>query len=414
MRRESASPVPARAVGTDVRRNNLQVILRHLATAGPASRATIAAMSGLTRATVSRLALELIAAGLVAEGERTTGGHAGRPSTALHLDGRHVLAMGAEINVDYLALQVVDLSGRTAQSEERAFDAQAAGPDETLRALGAMCRDAIAGLGEHTGGRPIVLSGVGIAIPALVDASTGTATEAPNLHWHDVGVAAAMRRELDVDGVPIEVGNDANFSAIAEYRLGACAGVADLIYVTGEVGIGGGVIIDGRPLLGRHGHGGEVGHMKIDRAGPRCGCGRRGCWEASIGLTALLRAVGVRASQSTSPRAKVATVADRAAHGDARTLRALEEIGVCVGLGAANLANVFDPQAIVLGGYFVELGEWILPSAASTLAAETMAPSADVPVLTTSVLGYTAAAQGAAIHVLDRVFADPVRLIDLR
>ena len=153
-----------------------------------------------------------------------------------------------------------------------------------------------------------------------------------------------------------------------------------------------------------------------DPGGPVCGCGRRGCWEALIGLHALLPAAfpggpGQHwAAAGEPPEAKAAAVARLARAGDAHVLTALADIGRWVGIGAANLANVFNPRAIVLGGYFTLLAEWILPPAARALAEGVLAPDAGGCSLTTSSLGFSAAARGGAIHVADQIISDPAML----
>ena len=128
---DTAAPVlPSGSGHRDIRRNNLEVVLRHLSLLGPDSRAAIATRSGLTRSTVSRLVGELMELGLVGETGPDPGHGIGRPATRLELDGRHVLAVGAEINVDYLAVLVTDLAGREIYEQRRPYDAIAApGPE---------------------------------------------------------------------------------------------------------------------------------------------------------------------------------------------------------------------------------------------------------------------------------------------
>ena len=400
----------------EIRRNNLEVVLRHLSLAGPDSRASIAARAGLTRSTISRLVGELMDLGLVGE----TGPHRaqgiGRPATLLELDGRHVLAVGAEINVDYLAVLVTDLAGRQVYEQRRAYDAIADGPGHSITSLAGLCREALGALVGPRGRRQPIIAGLTVAVPGLVDAQARAVTLAPNLGWTGVPVARQLRELLHLGPAPVSVGNDASLAAMAEYRVGSYAGTPDLIYVTGEMGIGGGIVVDGRPLLGVQGFGGEIGHMKLDPGGPVCGCGRRGCWEARIGLHALLRAAFPDGSDrqrldiGEPPEAKAAAVARLARSGDAQVLAALADVGRWVGIGAANLANVFNPRAIILGGYFTLLADWILPPAAGALAAGVLAPEAGGCTLTTSALGFSAAARGGAIHVADQIISDPALL----
>lgn len=407
--------VPLPAGHADIRHNNLAVVLRVLAVHGAGSRAGIAARTGLGPSTVSRLVGELIELGLVQEAGTDHTRRAGRPATLLEFDGRHVLALGAEINVDYLAVVGTDLANRTVYEAQVAFDAVAAGPDRSAAALARLCRQAITAVASRPQPRPLVVSGLAVAVPGLVDAASGVVTEAPNLHWRQVPFGAALSTQPGLAGVDITVANDANLGALAEYRIGAWAGTPNLVYVTGEVGIGGGIIVGGQPLLGARGRGGEIGHMNLDPAGPPCGCGRRGCWEALIGLGALLRAAGTRPLASPggtgpmAPETKAASIAARARGGDERILAAFRELGHWVGTGCANLVNIFDPQVIILGGFFRQIAEWILPPARASLEAGVLAPGAGGCELAISSLGFTAAARGGALHVADQVLANPAR-----
>ena len=410
----SGSVIPKRAGHNDIRRNNLELVLRHLSTVGADSRAGIAARAGLTRATVSRLVAELIDLGLVRESGQDRDGRAGRPGTVLELDGG-VVAIGMEINVDYLSVLVIDLAGREVLRERQVFDA-AVGPDACLVALGDLYRRTRRRLAARRARPAPLVAGLTIAVPGLVDVVAGVVAEAPNLRWRDVPVAeplAQMLRLGGAGGVRIHVGNDANLAAIAEYRSGAWAGTPNLVYITGEVGIGGGIIVGGKPLLGTRGYGGEVGHMNVMPDGPLCGCGRRGCWEACVGLNALLHSAHQRPRGDVPPERKIEPLVKRARAGDERTLAVLHELGRWIGVGAANLANLFDPQVIILGGYFAHLGEWILPVAQEALEAGTLARTGEHLLLATSTLGFTAAAQGGALHAIERVMSDPTGLLAL-
>lgn len=410
-----ASVVPSGTSHREVRRNNLEVVLRHLSLTGPDSRASIAARARLTRSTISRLTGELIDLGLVRESGSGAVQGIGRPATLLELDGRHILALGAEVNVDYLAVLVADLAGRKIYEQRIAFDAVAADANQSIAALADLCREALHALSGPRGGRQPVVAGLTVAIPGLVDGPARVVTLAPNLRWSGVPVAERLCELLQVGPVPVGVHNDASLAAIAEYRVGSYAGVPDLIYITGETGIGGGIIVAGRPLRGIRGFGGEVGHMKLDPKGPVCGCGRSGCWEALIGLHALQQAAfpGVTdqaAAPGEPPEAKAAAMARLARAGDDRVLTALAEIGRWVGIGAANLANVFNPQAIILGGYFTVLADWILRSASVAFLDGVLAKDAGGCSLVISSLGFSAAARGAAIHVADQIISDPAVL----
>jgi predicted NBD/HSP70 family sugar kinase len=403
--------LPARADHTLVRRNNLELTLRLLALTPGLSRADLAGGTGLTRATVTRLVAELIELGLVREGTVSSSRRVGRPGTPLEIDGRHVLAIGLEVNVDYIAILVRDLGGRDVHRDECAFDCVSAGPDGSVRAAIDLCHRAIRRVRNRRHDRPPVIVGVAAAIAGLVDSRDGVVVEAPNLEWRDYSFGPALGDGLRLNGAAVRVGNDANFAALAEFRTGAWAGTADLIYVTGEVGIGGGIIAGGQPLLGSQGFGGEIGHMRVDPSGPRCHCGRRGCWEALIGLSAVLRSAGISPPSGTHPRTMLEALVTRRREGNRLALDAIDRLGRDVGVGAAMLGNIFDPSVIILGGYFVALEEWILPRAQRELAKGMLGRRAAMPDLGVSGLGFTAAARGAALHAMDAVLSDPATLL---
>ena len=187
---------PAIPTGTghgEIRRNNLEVVLRHLSLVGPDSRASIAARAGLTPSTVSRLVAELIDLGLVRETVPNRPHGIGRPATWLELDGRHILAIGTEINVDYLSVLVTDLAGREVFEQRLAFDATAAGPESSITALAALCQQGLRTLADRQHQRQAIVAGLAVAVPALVDVRAGTVIVAPNLRWTGVPVAWPAR-----------------------------------------------------------------------------------------------------------------------------------------------------------------------------------------------------------------------------
>lgn len=408
--RQGQPGIPERADHGEVRRNNLELVLRHLALLGPASRATIASRAGLTRATVSRLVAELLELGLVKEVGLEQTGATGRPGTSLELDGSHLLAVGAEVNVEKLTVVVTDLTGQPLCQKHLSLDVVGAGPEEAIKKLASACRRNVATVArKHNAAGPPRVAGIGVAVPGLVDVTRGVVTDAPNLRWHEVPLARWLRRRLPWANVPIAVGNDANFAAQAEYWTGPYAGAPNLAYITGDVGIGGGLIVEGKLLLGPRGHAGEVGHMSMDPSGPRCGCGRRGCWEALVGRAAFLATLGASVS-SGRPEDAIAKVAEKARSGDSKVLSAIDRLGHWVGLGAANLVNLVGTEVVLLGGYFAELDQWVLPPARAVLRDQIMANDAKDCLLVASSLGFGAAAGGAALQAVDQVLSDPTVL----
>ena len=248
--------------------------------------------------------------------------------------------------------------------------------------------------------------GATVAVPGLVARDNRTVAWAPNLGWDGRHLAAELEKAFG-DPCPTTIDNDANCAALAEAAHGVTTDVEHSLYITGTIGIGAGIVQDGQLLRGSAGFAGEVGHMPVGDPERECGCGRLGCWEASVGLRAMLRAVGIE--EEDTPLQSAVTVADRAAR-DAGTREALEALGRDLGTGLATLAAVLDPGAIVLGGYFVPLGAYVVPSAGAVLAERLPSAPIHLPQIRLSSLGIHAAALGAAEVALADVYAGTLTL----
>lgn len=378
-----------------LRRLNTSLVLRSLRQQGPATRAELAKRTGLAKATVGVIVGGLAEVAAVDESASVPGGPGGRgrPGRPVTLTGEGLLGLGLELNVDYVSAVVLDLGGRVRLSETRPV----AGTDP-LPVLVDLARSVVR---RGPDGR---LVGAMVAVPGLVRGDDRTVAWTPNLAAPDERVAVGIEEVLG-GRCPVSVGNDANCAAYAESHHGAAVGAEHALYLTGTVGIGAGIVTDGRLLRGAAGFAGEVGHMPIGDSTAACGCGRRGCWEASIGLHAMLAAVGM--PELDTPYLSAQAVADRAEH-DPAVRAALDNLGRDVGLGLAILANVLDPSLVVLGGYFVALGEHVLGPARRSLDERLPSPAQGRPELRLSTLGMEAAALGAAELALEGVFSGDV------
>ncbi len=386
---------------------NLALVLRRLRDHGPRSRATLAAELGTTRTAISTQVADLVERGLVRVGgiER---GAVGRPGTTVELDGRNVAGLGAEINVNHVSTVALDLTGTVVSEHKLGLDARAVPAEEVLDRLADLVRETVADV-ERRGADPV---GLTVGVAGLVDRDRDLLTHAPNLGWYDVPVGDLLRDRLG-SAYPIAVDNEANLAAIAEATPGD-PDRQDVLVIFGEVGVGGGIVADGRLLRGRHGYAGEFGHMIVEPHGRRCGCGRVGCWETVAGLRALM---DLAADPDDPVRDPALAIDDRMAElnrrahlGDTRTLDALAQVGGWVGAGAAVLANALNPAAIVLSGYFAAVGAHMRPAIETRLQAGVLAPDAGGTRVELSTLGFTAAVRGGAGLALDAVFADPTRV----
>ncbi|WP_422774135.1 ROK family protein [Plantactinospora sp. WMMC1484] len=386
----------------DVRATNLAVVLRFVRAHAPCSRADIAATTGLNKATVSSLVAELLDRRLI----RETGlaeNRIGRPATMLVVDGAPYAAIGIEVSIDELTVVAVDLAGTELLSWRRAFDGSSASPGRAVSAIAALANRAVNRVRNQ---RREVL-GLTVAVPGLVDPS-GTVRLATTLGWRDLPLGADLRRALRDPAFEVVVENDANLAALAEYRHGPYAGTANLVHLTGGAGLGAGVVADGRLLRGGRGFAGELGHVPVVPDGPLCPCGRRGCLEVVAGVPALIRRALPDAAEDgpvTDFAPEVDRIRTKARRGDPATLDALAGIGRHLGHGAALLANLVNPEVVLLGGYFATLAQWLLPAAEAELIARTLAPEAGGARLLASALGTGAAAAGGAARTLESVDA---------
>ncbi|WP_091091756.1 ROK family transcriptional regulator [Micromonospora nigra] len=381
----------------DVRVTNRAVVLRHVRLHAPCSRADIAARTGLNKATVSSLVTELIDRRLLRE-TGLTENRVGRPATMLVLDGEPYAALGAQIAADELVLAAVDLGGNRLLTWRRAFATPACSPADTVAALAALTRRATARLTAQ--GRAVL--GLTVAVPGLVDA-TGSVPVATELGWRDVTLAADLRAALREPDLAVAVDTDANLAVLAEHRHGGYAGTTDLVHLTGGASVGAGVVAGGRLLRGSRGFAGGIGHVGLVESGPACGCGRRGCLTALAGLPAVVGRL-LPDADADGPVTDYLPELDRiqalARQGDPAVHAALTEIGRDLGHAVAVLANLLNPEAVVVGGHLAVLSPWLLPAARSELAARTHAPGAGGCRLDASTLGPTAAALGGATAAL--------------
>lgn len=375
-----------------LRRSNTALVLRSLRQDGPASRSELALRTGLAKATVGAIVAELSERGALSEEPAAAEpGRQGRPGRPVRLLGTAAVALGLEVNVDYVTVVELDLTGQTRRVETRAVP----GSQAPLDAVVDLAAEAAAGL--RASGVPLV--GATVAVPGLVGGD-GRVAWAPNLGWEGLDVAAALAEAVGHDLIAT-VENDANCAARAEASHGVSADTTSSLYLTGTIGIGAGMIDDGRLLRGGTGFAGEVGHMPFGDPSARCGCGRFGCWEATIGLRAMLAAVGM--TEVEDPLRTAELVAVRAAT-EPEVAAALAALGRDLGSGLATLAAMLDPSVVVLGGYFVPLGAHLVPSAAEVLASRLPSGSLHLPEIRLSTLELHAAALGAAETALGAVF----------
>jgi len=390
-----------------VRAHNSALLLRLLWEAEDGrSRADLARDTGLSRATVSAIATELLATGIVKEGARRSS-RGGRPATALRFHGLGRTLLGVELGASHISAVRADLRGGILASHRKDHDVQG-DPSGALEALASFLHH----LTSTAEAPPL---GVGVAVPSPMRRDQpGRLSRDLLPSWADVDLAEWLRATT---GLPCHIDNDANVGALAEHWWGAGQGVADFAYIKVATGVGAGVIIGGDIYRGAGGVAGEIGHTAIDPTGPRCRCGLQGCLEAFVGTQYLIERAAVRAAELDVPptwatdQPGLATLIDAAESGDALATELIADTGHWLGIAVSNLLNLVNPSRVVLGGRLTTAGPLLLGPLRTALAQRTLWTSVESAQVVISQLPADAIALGAATLVLQQALSEPDALL---
>ncbi|MEU4158047.1 ROK family protein [Actinoplanes sp. NPDC026670] len=356
-----------------MRAHNLALVLHTAANSTyPPSRAAVAAATGLTRATVSALVDDLVAGGLLVEVDPPPRTGAGRPAAGLALTSAGPAGLGLEINVDYLAACVVDLTGAVRHRQVEHADQRPVEQAQALATLGRLA--AAARLAAEADG--LIVAGATLAVPGLV--ADGLVRVAPNLGWQDVDAAAALLAVPELADLPITVDNEANLAALGELRASFSPGDGarhSFLYVSGEIGIGAGLVIDGELYRGVRGWSGEIGHVTVYPDGRPCRCGARGCLEQYAGQEALARDEQLAAA--------------------------------ALGIALSAVVNLLDVPVIVLGGAYAPIFGTLREGIEAELRRRVLTAGLAPVALRPAALGPDAAMRGAADTIIQAVRDDP-------
>ncbi len=381
-----------------VRRANLSAIARELHVHGALSRSELVLRTGLTRSAIRGLIGEFVATDLATEERSASQGIPGRPSPLVQPNGPRAVVLALDIAVDSLGLVVVGFGGEILERQRVDRPREHLLFDQILDDLTELALPALGRIPEERS-----LLAVSVAVVGVVRRSDGQVRQAPNLDWREVPLASALARRL---GVPVAIGvaNEADLGALAEHRRGAAIGIDDVVYMSGEVGVGAGIIVGGRPLDGNDGYAGEAGHMPVNPGGRPCRCGSAGCWETEIGERALLARAG---RDAASGRAGVDAVLAAAGRSAPAELQALDEVGEWLGIGLAGLVNLFNPRMVVLGGLFGRMHPFVVRRVEGMLDRMALAAPREHVQVVPAALGSDAPLLGAAELGFEALLADP-------
>jgi predicted NBD/HSP70 family sugar kinase len=270
--------------------------------------------------------------------------------------------------------------------------------------------------------------GIGLGLPGLVDVQAGELKFAPSLHWHEVNFRSRWRDRFNL---PLFIENDANAGALGEYYFGVARNTPNFLYIGATTGLGGGIIIDGALFRGRGGFAGEVGHITLNPEGDLCSCGRKGCWETVAGPSAIVRKYLQRSGRSNGINGQAAASGHTPPHtsgfanghsshsttigdivkaadlGDLAALSVLQDAGYFLGLGIANLVNIFNPELVVLGGALSLANELLIPIIKETVRQNSLYPMRTSLSIVPSQHAVDDSIMGAIALVLDDLMHTP-------
>ena len=328
-----------KATHQQTRVHNERLVVRTLYDLGPISRAEVARLTGLTRTTVSDVVTTLLDDGVVREiGRGPSSG--GKAPILLQVDDDARLVVGLDLGEEHFAGSLVNLRGDIRRTVELAVDGRDG--DDALELVFNLLDQLLA---DSTA----PLLGIGIGTPGLVDSRTGTIRRAVNLDWRDLPLGAIIAERF---GVPVNVANDSQAAALAEYTYAGGDRVPNLIAIRVGRGVGAGLILRGALFQGDGSGAGEIGHVVVDDGGARCRCGRIGCLETVAGM----RAIEARAAEVTGRPTNLAAIRAALDAGEPWALTIADDAGAALGRAIAGLIGALDVQRIVLLVPVTDLG----------------------------------------------------------
>ena len=383
---------------------NTRIALDLVRTHQPISRADLARLMNMHRASITLLVNELLAEGSVVEGG-TGESQRGRKPTFLYINGREQCVIGVDIRYSRTFIAVTDLLGKQLV-DIQSFPTER-NPERQVAELGARIKAIIS---EHK--EIDSCAGVGVVVPGMVDRVSGRLLNAPTLGWRDVNLREPLSAAT---GFPVHIENSGRACALAQVwaTRGEATSFGDVVFVSVSDGVGVGVVVNGELLHGRHNIAGEFGHLPLNIDGPRCSCGATGCWEAYVSnIATLSRYYGRNLAEQRPASAESATfdveaLIARARVGDGKALAALESTAQYLGLGLASVINAIDPARVYISGEITGAWDLLEKTVRTALAGRVLLASAAETELVLVPAGEHPRLQGAVALVTAPAFAAP-------
>ena len=367
-----------------LRQLNQQRIIQCLLN-GPSTQADLARQTGLSTATVSNIVRIMLDAGL-ASTEPTTS--SGRRALNVRLNSNGAVAVGIDFGRRHLRVVLASL-GYHIIAEETVLLPLGHSAEVGIRTA----VELLGKLLEEGGVERRAVVGAGVGIPGPIDRRTGTVAQGAILpEWVGINILHSLEEALNF---PVFVDNDANLGALSEVTWGPHSGISNLMFMKIGSGIGAGLILNGAPYYGNVGITGEIGHATIHEHGLICRCGNRGCLETRASTTTMIELLSRGEERPLAPE----DIVRKALARDSATLRVVDDAGLAVGRALGNVANLINPEVIVVGGPLAGLGDLLLDPIRRGLVRHAVPVIGETTTLTMSSLGNRAEALGAAALV---------------
>ncbi|MDC3412098.1 ROK family transcriptional regulator [Aquibacillus sp. 3ASR75-11] len=332
-----------------VKKGNKSLVLETIKECFPISRADIAQQTGLNKGTVSSLVNELLQEQLISEsGPGESSG--GRRPVMLHFNKVAGYSIGIDLGVNYLLGVLTDLEGNIC------FEKKVSYKKLSYEEIEKKLFQVIDFLISSAPPSPYGIVGIGVGVPGTVSIS-GEILLAPNLEWKNVQLQSSIEKKYDI---PVTIENEANAGAYGEKKFGVGKEFDNIIYISAGIGIGVGLILNGKLYKGSNGFSGELGHMTIQVNGIKCRCGNEGCWELYASEQALLNeAEKLKIKTAQNEEVTLEDLIKLAENGDNKIIRLFEKIGDYLGVGVNNIINIFNPEQIIIGNRMAASGKWL-------------------------------------------------------
>ncbi|MFL5589014.1 MAG: ROK family protein [Ktedonobacteraceae bacterium] len=384
----------------DIRRTNRSSVLRRIYLGQSMSRQELSQHSGLSSASITNVVAELLEEGIVIEAgiEASQGG---RPRSILSINPRYGYFIGVEVGDTRIRIELFDLTLHKLSAVAYPVVLSENQPEQVVEYIHQGVKAVLAEAGVTLEN----VLGIGVSVGGIVEQFEHVFAYIPSWGWRSVPLATLLEERFHM---PIYLENAAKVMALAEGFFGAGQGYEHLAVLLVATGIGAGIIADGSLYRGAGNSAGEWGHMTIELDGRLCRCGSRGCLEAYAGAPGIIASLREMVPRSpllheNDQESTLAAIVDAARNGDFTATQVLKDTAHYLGVGIANLINLFNPQLILLGGWAgLQIGEYILPELHQFVERYALKQPLSLTRIDLCQLGQDAVAMGAATLVLEQ------------